>query len=190
MLKGVQKPADAAASGTSGELGALFELSHGLVSREVLQYMACTMHGEEMSFSQLNTIFRLNRSGPQTIAQIAEGADLTHNAASRMVERLTQSGLVERREDSTDRRQKQVEITKKGIKRLKDLQAVTVKAYAALFVNVPAPLRDRLAGILLEVRAFLPMHPMAPEGTADKTPLPRAAKLPPATAARVARHLD
>jgi DNA-binding MarR family transcriptional regulator len=166
-------------------LGALFELSHGLVSREVLQYMACTLHGAEMSFSQLNTIFRLNRSGPQTIAQIAEGADLTHNAASRMVERLTQSGLVERREDATDRRQKQVEITKKGIKRLKDLQTVTAKAYASLFVNVPAPLLERLVAALVELRPFLPVHPLARDNVVDKTDVPRAAKLPHSNATRI-----
>jgi DNA-binding MarR family transcriptional regulator len=189
MLKRPRKSA-ARSHGTATELGTRLDHLHGLVASEVLQHMACALHGAEMSFSQLNTIIRLQSNGAQTIAQLADGADLTHNAASRMVERLTQSGLVERREDAADRRQKQVEITKKGIKRLQDLQAATVSAYADLFVGVPSPVVERLAAALAEARAYLPAHPLSAGEHRDKPDLRRAGGPTPKVGPGTPHHAD
>ena len=48
------------------------------------------------------------------IADIAQATGLTHNAASRLVDRLVQAGYVSRAEDAHDRRQKRVELTPAG----------------------------------------------------------------------------
>lgn len=153
-------------------IGWAFDHLHGLVEAHVFQRMADTLHGGDMSFSQLNAIYRLYRYGPQTIAEIANGADLSHNAASRMVERLVQSGLVERREVATDRRQKRVTLTPTGVEQLRDMQRFTAETYAALLSPVPTQSLRRLAAALEEVRCYLPVHPMSLEHMAQSVALP------------------
>jgi DNA-binding MarR family transcriptional regulator len=141
-------------------VGWMLDHLHGLVDADVFQHMATALHGGEMSFSQLNAIYRLYRNGPQTIAEIAQGADISHNAASRMVERLVQGGLVERHEVQSDRRQKRVELTGAGVERLRDLQAFTAKTYTRVLSDVPEAVLSRFAEVLEDVRSHLPVHPM------------------------------
>ncbi|MCL2895045.1 MarR family winged helix-turn-helix transcriptional regulator [Brenneria tiliae] len=133
---------------------------HGLAAAPVFQRMATTLRDGEMSFSQLNALYRLYRNGPQTIADMARGAAISHNAASRMVEGLVQGGLVERHESQSDRRQKRVELTAAGAERLRDLQIFTVDTYAQLLTPVPACVLRRLFEALEEVSAYLPVNPM------------------------------
>jgi DNA-binding MarR family transcriptional regulator len=133
---------------------------HGLVMGEVFQYLAGALHGGEMTFSQLNTLYRLYRNGPQTVAAVAGGADLSPTAASRMVERLVQAGLVERRENKTDRRQKHIEVTADGIERLKDMQATTMAVYSSLLAKAPGETLGKLATALAGLAPYLPSHPL------------------------------
>jgi DNA-binding MarR family transcriptional regulator len=142
------------------QLATAFDLLHGLVDSHVFQRMARALQGGEFSFSQLNALYRLYRFGPQTIAELAEGAALSQTAASRMVERLVQQELVARKEVPTDRRQKRVELTDAGIERLQDLQAFTVHTYAELLREVPREALARLNAILVEIRPHLPTHPL------------------------------
>jgi DNA-binding MarR family transcriptional regulator len=142
------------------DAGRSLEHLHGLVMGEVFQYLAGALHGGEMTFSQLNALYRLYRNGPQTIAAVAKGADLSPTAASRMVERLVQAGLVERREDQADRRQKRIEVTAQGVVRLRDMQATTLAAYDAILAPAPGPVLARLAGALAAFRPYLPSHPL------------------------------
>ena len=141
-------------------LGRSFDLLHGLVDHYVFQHMASALRGGEFSFNQLNALYRLYRFGPQTIAELARGVILTQTAASRMVERLVQNGLVERNEVPTDRRSKLVELTEAGRERLQDLQVFTVQMYAALLAPLPPELRSRLAEVLADMRPYLPTHPL------------------------------
>lgn len=133
---------------------------HGLVMAEVFQHLAGALHGGEMTFSQLNALFRLYNTGPQTVAAVAKGADLSPAAASRMVERLVQAGLVERREDTVDRRQKRIEVTAEGIARLRTLQRVTADTYRSLLSEAPEEKLKDLATALAAMRPLLPSHPL------------------------------
>lgn len=153
---------DPAVNATTGLRHASRSLEHlhGLVMGEVFHYLAGALHGGEMTFSQLNALYRLYRNGPQTIAAVARGADLSPTAASRMVERLVQAGLVERRENQTDRRQKHIEVTAAGIERLKDMQATTMAAYTALLAKAPGETLGQLATALAGLRPHLPSHPL------------------------------
>jgi len=141
-------------------LAIAFDHLHGLVANVVLTRMADALQGGEFSFSQLNALYRLYRSGPQTIAELAKGAALSQTASSRMVERLVQNGLAERHEVPEDRRQKRVELTEAGLSRLKELQAVTIQTYAKLLTEVPRDTQQRLQAILTEIRPHLPTHPL------------------------------
>lgn len=140
-------------------LGWSLDLLHGLAEAQVFQHLAGRLHGGDISFSQLNALYRLYRDGPQTIAEVAKSADLSPTAASRMVERLVQAGLVTRREGLSDRRQKRVELTSSGRDWLMSMQRFTAETYAGLLAKVPAQIRDRLAEVLIEMRPFLPQHP-------------------------------
>lgn len=138
----------------------MLEYLHSIASAPMFQHMAHALRGGEMSFSQLNAIYLLYRDGPQTIADLAKGVGLSHNAASRMVERLVQGGLVLRNEVASDRRQKRVELTAAGIERLRDLQTTTAAAYAALLAGLPEPLLRRFGETLDELGPHLPVHPL------------------------------
>jgi len=153
-------------------LGRSFDLLHGLVDHYVFQHMASALRGGEFSFNQLNAVYRLYRFGPQTIAELARGAVLSQTAASRMVERLVQNGLVERKEVATDRRQKRVELTEAGIERLQDLQSFTVRTYADLLKHLPNDVLHRLAAVLTEMGPRLPTHPLQQ----DQSPQPAEAE--------------
>ena len=138
------------------KLGYALEMIHGLAGAQVLEHIAGTLHGGEMSFSQLNALFRLRWHGPQTIAELAHGADLSHTAASRMVERLVQTGLAVRREGLHDRRQKQVELTPMGADKLERLRQLTAESYISLLAPVPEAITGRLQDVLEEIEPFLP----------------------------------
>jgi DNA-binding MarR family transcriptional regulator len=70
----------------------------------------------ELSISQAKTVFVLAHAGhPMPINAIAEHIRLSVAAAGRNIDKLVRLGLVERREDETDRRVKLVSITKAGL---------------------------------------------------------------------------
>jgi len=69
-----------------------------------------------LSLSHLGAIFYIHRIGSCGVTEIGEHLGVTSAAASQMLERLVQQGLVLRAEDSEDRRVKRIELTEKGHK--------------------------------------------------------------------------
>ncbi len=67
-----------------------------------------------VSMSQINAMFFLKRAGSGGVSDIAGSLDVTNAAASQLLDRLVQQGLILRREDPDDRRLKQIELTEKG----------------------------------------------------------------------------
>ena len=67
-----------------------------------------------LSMPQTNTLMRLYYQGPCGISDIGSQLGVTNAAASQMVERLVQQGLLERAEHPDDRRAKQLTLTRKG----------------------------------------------------------------------------
>jgi DNA-binding MarR family transcriptional regulator len=72
------------------------------------------MDAEDLSPSQVNTLMRLYHGGTSDVSNIGELAGVTNAAASQLVERLVQTGLVERKESDADRRVKILTLTEKG----------------------------------------------------------------------------
>ena len=139
------------------ELGELMELIHGQASVHIFQHLSRAMHEVDLSFSQLMSMFRLLIYGPQSIADLAAGANLSHAAASRMVEKLVRDGLAHRSQDPDDRRQKLVRLSQKGEGHLKGLRVLTARAYAGLFTGAPGRLREELWSVLNEIKPHLPL---------------------------------
>ena len=67
-----------------------------------------------LSMSQMGALMNLHRQGVCSVSNIGDELGVTSAAASQMLERLVQQGLVERSEDPNDRRAKQVTLTDKG----------------------------------------------------------------------------
>src|SRR3990172_4618750 len=67
-----------------------------------------------LSNPQISTLMRLHYHGVCGVSEIGVHLDVTNAAASQMVERLVQQGLLERAEHPDDRRAKQLTLTRKG----------------------------------------------------------------------------
>ncbi len=65
---------------------------------------AARARADTMPSSRAETLRRLDREGPQTIAELAQFRGVTHQAVSRAVAELERSGLVERAVNPTDAR--------------------------------------------------------------------------------------
>ena len=81
--------------------------------RSVHEFMVA-MKASGLSTSQLNTLMRLHYRGSCPVSGISDELGLTAAAASQIVDRLAGMGLIERTEDPTDRRVRQVRLTAKG----------------------------------------------------------------------------
>jgi DNA-binding MarR family transcriptional regulator len=72
------------------------------------------MNEEGLSSTQVNTLMRLYHHGPSGVSDIGEFSGVTNPAASQMIDRLVQMGLIKRVESPSDRRFKQITLTDKG----------------------------------------------------------------------------
>jgi DNA-binding MarR family transcriptional regulator len=78
--------------------------------REFKQFM----DANGLSPSQVITLFRLYHRGPCGVSEIGTQLGVTNAASSQLIDRLVVLGLIERMEDPSDRRAKQLTITRKG----------------------------------------------------------------------------
>lgn len=74
---------------------------------------AMKQHG--LSTPQIHALMFIFHAGKCQVSDIGDHADVSNAAASQLVERLVQQGLVDRREDPSDRRNKQVTLSEKGM---------------------------------------------------------------------------
>lgn len=72
------------------------------------------MDEEGLSPTQVNTLMRLHHRGPSGVSDIGGFTGVTNPAASQMIDRLVQMGLIQRVESPSDRRFKQITLTEKG----------------------------------------------------------------------------
>lgn len=67
-----------------------------------------------LSMPQFSILMQLRHRGVCGMSEVSEQFEITPAAASQLVEKLVQSGLVHRAEDPTDRRAKSLKLTDKG----------------------------------------------------------------------------
>lgn len=97
-----------------------------------------------LSPSDLRAITALMRAGTVTAGDLAEAADLTSGAATRMIDRLAKSGWVVRHADGTDRRKVLVMLRKERRGELGEL-------YAGMSASWSDALADKSDGELANV---------------------------------------
>ena len=69
-----------------------------------------------LSMPQFSILMQVHHRGNCAIGDISEHFDITSAAASQLVEKLVQGGLIQREEDPQDRRAKVLNLTDKGRK--------------------------------------------------------------------------
>lgn len=137
-------------------LGWCFERLHSLAAAQVFNHMGKAMRSGDVSFSQVNALFRLYAHGPQRIADLARALGLSPCATSRLVTRLADEGLVEKRQNAENRREKHIVLTAAGQKFLKNLERNTADAYRNILADLPPESSGRLLELLETLLPQLP----------------------------------
>jgi len=86
----------------------------GVFMRRSMRDFMHSMKDSGLSMPQLSTLMRLYYHAGCGVSEIGSQLGVTNAAASQMIERLVRQGLLERAEDPTDRRAKQLKLTPKG----------------------------------------------------------------------------
>lgn len=97
------------------------------LQKVVGQFMHLSMHGlreyarkEGLSLPQLFALRHVYYKGVCNISEIGEKLSISQAASSQMLDRLVQQGLIARSEDPQDRRNKQIVLTEKGQRVLRE----------------------------------------------------------------------
>src|SRR5512136_1380967 len=80
----------------------------------IIQGFLSAMKQHGLSTPQIHALMYIHHFGGCQVSDMAMMAEVSNAAASQLVERLVQQGLVERREDPQDRRYKLVTLSTKG----------------------------------------------------------------------------
>ena len=84
------------------------------VLAHIIQSFMTSMKQHGLSTPQIHALMYIFHAGECQVSDIGNLADVSNAAASQLVERLVQQGLVDRREDPADRRNKRVTLSDKG----------------------------------------------------------------------------
>lgn len=97
---------------------------------------AAFMRSAGLSMPQVSTLFRLHYQGSCAVSDLSSHLGVTTAAASQMIDRLVQQGLLERSEDPNDRRAKQITLTPAG----RELVQASIEARTQWMTEVAAVL--------------------------------------------------
>src|SRR5512146_1258114 len=88
----------------------------GYVLARIIQDFMQFMHETGLSRPQIHALLHIFHAGECPISDIAALTDSSPAAASQLVERLVQQGLVQRSEDPQNRRVKKLRLTEKSLR--------------------------------------------------------------------------
>lgn len=87
-------------------------------------------HG--LSVPQIGALIGIHHRGACGVSDVGDELGVTRAAASQMLERLVQAGLVERREDPDDRRAKRIVLTERGLRQVRGSMEIRQRQFAEL----------------------------------------------------------
>ena len=96
-----------------------------------------------INVQQFTTLVTLNELGPVTITQLAQSLELERTAATRNLAIMEKGGLIKRREGE-DRRERLVEITEEGQRRLKAARPLWNRAQRDLIDRISEPVANSM----------------------------------------------
>jgi DNA-binding MarR family transcriptional regulator len=129
------------------------------VVRGSIAQMHLLLQASKLSLPQLGALHLLHAEGAQSVSAVANHLHLSLAATSHLIDRLVRRGLVTRREDPGDRRQKRVDLADEGRALVGGIQAEAVASIDAMLMDVPPALRRRLDDDLREVLAIVEPAP-------------------------------
>ena len=99
----------------SDELSKILHAWAELATRQSMENNRKFIHEGGYSFAQMNSLFFIHHHEQKTINHLATHLGISKAAASQMIERLVDCGLVNRDEDPQDRRSKLLSLTEAGL---------------------------------------------------------------------------
>ena len=99
---------------TSGQFTSALRAWVGVSMRQSMRHLLLYSRESGLSMSQVGALMLVYRKGVSGVSDIGDHLGITSAAASQMLERLVQQGIVLRSEDPHDRRVKQIALTEKG----------------------------------------------------------------------------
>ncbi len=106
-----------------------------------------------VSRAQWQVLFALSRNEGTNQAGLAEALDVETITVGRMVDRLEDAGLVERRADPADRRAWRLHLTARAHPVLDELRDVAAGVMADVLAGIDANEQEALASMLVRIRA-------------------------------------
>ena len=120
----------------------------------------------ELTFTQFKALMLLaHEPEALSVKDVSDRLGISFPAASRAVEPLVQRGIVERTEDTQDRRVKRVRTTKQGDRVVERLIATRIKSFEQLLDGFSATERRKLGDALDEILARPEVARYCPKGT-------------------------
>lgn len=128
----------------------------------VTQESLGTMLSSDITAHQFHILLQLVATdSPLPINRLADDLGLSVAATGRNVEKLVQLDMVDRREDATDRRIKNLTITDLGRKTVASAVSDKHREVLGFAERLPADLRGRLHDVMVEIldRGLIPPNP-------------------------------
>lgn len=130
---------------SDGELDAMMRASRVLIA--VVAKSLAEIE-DVVSPAQLRVLVLIASRGTQTLGAVADDLGVHASNATRTCDRLVASGLIERRENPSDRRFLQLRLTDAGTRFVADLMAYRRAALAEIIGRMPAQDRQGLQAVM------------------------------------------
>lgn len=128
--------------------------------RDLVIGFAAQLGELNLGFTQLAAMYALADSGTMTVADLADALGRSPSAVSRMVDTLVARQLLERRQDSEDRRQRTLALTGRG----QALLGLVDRARAEEFLSIVRPLPTAERALVAMGVAALSTHAISRRG--------------------------
>jgi DNA-binding MarR family transcriptional regulator len=92
----------------------------GVFMRNSMRHFLLFAKAKKLSMPQIGALFQIRRMGVCSVSDIGGELGITKAAASQLLEGLVKENLVRRSEDPNDRRTKQITLTEKGRRLLRE----------------------------------------------------------------------
>jgi DNA-binding MarR family transcriptional regulator len=113
--------------------------------RDLVVGFAAQLAELRLGFAQLAALYAMDGTATLTVADLAEHIGRSPSATSRLVSTLQRRGLVERREEVADRRQRQLQITAAGHSLLAQVDGARAEQFLSVVRPLPAAERALVA---------------------------------------------
>lgn len=113
--------------------------------RDLVVGFAAQLQQMGLGFPQLAALYAMDGTATLTIADLADQIGRSPSATSRLVSALEARGLVRRREEVADRRQRTLEVTPSGRSLLAQIDGARAEQFLAIVRPLPAAERALIA---------------------------------------------